>query len=150
MTDALFEEVLALIEEGRTAAAVQSNAAQIITYWSVGCAIENDILKQERAPYGQQIMVTLADRLTACYGRTYHHRNLRRMVQFSKWSVHFFGNTPVLHGRDGEGRLPQVIDDEALQSFTGVMARLAFGVLGGLSGFAWPCSGFAGALRVRW
>jgi len=84
MTDALFEEVSTLIEKGRTIIVAQSNAAQIMTYWSIGRAIDADILKKERAPYGQQIMVTLADRLTVCYGRTYYHRNLRRMVQFSK------------------------------------------------------------------
>jgi predicted nuclease of restriction endonuclease-like (RecB) superfamily len=64
---------------------VQSFANSTLTalFWQVGCRINQDILKQKRADYGKQIVVTLARQLTEKYGSNFELKNLHRMIQFA-------------------------------------------------------------------
>ncbi|MDR0284636.1 MAG: PDDEXK nuclease domain-containing protein [Propionibacteriaceae bacterium] len=83
-TASLFDRVNSLIEDGQRFAAVQANAAQTLTYWRVGREVHLDILNEQRADYGREIVSTLSTQLVAARGRGYAVRNLRRMIQFAR------------------------------------------------------------------
>ena len=82
--DGLFHYVADLIEQGRHVASSQANAALTVTYWLIGRAISMNMLRQERADYGKQIVATLSRQLTTRFGRGFELASLRRMVQFAQ------------------------------------------------------------------
>lgn len=82
--DGLFHYVADLIEQGRHVASSQANAALTVTYWLIGRAISMNMLRQERAGYGKQIVATLSRQLTTRFGRGFELASLRRMVQFAQ------------------------------------------------------------------
>jgi len=53
-----------LIEQGRLQVAVSVNATMTMLYWQVGKRINEAVLKEKRAEYGEQIVVSLARQLT--------------------------------------------------------------------------------------
>lgn len=53
-------------------------------YWRVGKRIRDEVLREQRADYGTQIVATLSRQLSAEYGRGFEEKNLRRMVQFAE------------------------------------------------------------------
>lgn len=53
-------------------------------YWNIGDLLNNEILNNNRAGYGEQILQELAKDLTALYGNGFDRPNLSRMAKFSK------------------------------------------------------------------
>jgi predicted nuclease of restriction endonuclease-like (RecB) superfamily len=80
----LVADVRALIEQARDATARAVNAALVMLYWSIGDRIRRDVLKEERAEYGKQILGTQSQELTAHYGKGYTADNLSRMVKLAE------------------------------------------------------------------
>jgi predicted nuclease of restriction endonuclease-like (RecB) superfamily len=80
----LLDDLVVLIEEGKKQLAFAANATIALTYWKIGKRINNDVLENQRADYGKQIVVSLARQLTARYGRGFEEKNLRRMIQFAQ------------------------------------------------------------------
>lgn len=81
----LVSDIRALIEQTRHQVAASVNAGMTIMYWHIGERINREILRGERATYGQGIVATLARQLTEEYGgRQFSLRNLRRMMQFAQ------------------------------------------------------------------
>lgn len=72
-----------MIEEARSAVAVTVNAGLTILYWQIGKRINEEILRGERAEYGEEIVATLSRQLVEAYGRGFTEKSLRRMVQFA-------------------------------------------------------------------
>lgn len=64
-----------------------------LLYWQVGKRITDEVLKGERADYGQQVLKGLANQLTAEFGRGWSKRNLAYMVQF----VETFSDENIVH-----------------------------------------------------
>ena len=60
------------------------NSAMVGLYWSIGNRIREDILHEQRAEYGEQIVPTLSAQLTAEYGRGFSRQNLFRMIRFAE------------------------------------------------------------------
>ena len=81
--DKLFKELSILIEKSKQKAVSQVKSTANLLFWHVGKRINDDILNNKRAEYGQQIVVNIAKRLTAKYGQSYEIKNLRRMMQFA-------------------------------------------------------------------
>ena len=52
-------------------------------YWEIGNKINQDILKNQRAEYGKEIVVTLSRQLQDNFGKGFDEKNLRRMMQFA-------------------------------------------------------------------
>lgn len=50
----------------------------------MGAIIDSEVLGEERAEYGAQILVTLSHELTARYGKGFDRPNLSRMVNFAR------------------------------------------------------------------
>ena len=80
----LLENIRGLIESAKSRFAQTANAALVTLYWNVENRIKTDILGNERAQYGRQIVSALSRQLTAEYGKGFSEKNLRRMIQFAK------------------------------------------------------------------
>ncbi len=78
----LFDEIKNLIEDARSKVAQTVNAGLIATYWNIGKRINDDILNNKRAEYGEQILPTLSSKLVKEYGNGFSTRNLKRMIDF--------------------------------------------------------------------
>jgi predicted nuclease of restriction endonuclease-like (RecB) superfamily len=84
LPDQLLHDVRALILRAREATARAVNAALVLLYWEVGRRIHQDILREQRAGYGAQIVPTLSAQLTAEFGNGFSRPNLFRMVRFAE------------------------------------------------------------------
>ena len=80
----LFEEISVIIERGRRDIFMRASHGTVLIFWQVGKRINDEILGNQRADYGKQIVSRLATQLTAKYGRSFEQRNLRRMMQFAE------------------------------------------------------------------
>ncbi len=52
-------------------------------FWQVGKRVNDEVLKNDRAQYGKQIVANVSAQLEMKYGRNFAEKNLRRMMQFS-------------------------------------------------------------------
>jgi len=80
----LLDDIRALIKETRAQVATAVNAGLTLLYWQVGKRVRKDILRSERAAYGDEIVVTLSRQLRTEYGESFAEKNLRRMIQFAE------------------------------------------------------------------
>ena len=80
----LLSELRGLNESARQQVAQAANATLTMLYWHVGQRVQREVLKNERAEYGEQIVSTLPTQLVAEYGQAFGARSLRRMVQFAE------------------------------------------------------------------
>ncbi len=80
----LLNDLRGLIEQARQQVARTVNSAMVGLYWSIGNRIREDILHEQRAEYGEQIVPTLSAQLTAEYGRGFSRQNLFRMIRFAE------------------------------------------------------------------
>jgi predicted nuclease of restriction endonuclease-like (RecB) superfamily len=79
----LFGELSVLIEQSQSHIAAYANSTLTQLFWNIGKRINDEILLNNRADYGKQIVQTLASQLMAKYGRSFEEKNLRRMIQFA-------------------------------------------------------------------
>ena len=78
----LLEELRWMIEETRQGVAATVNAGLTLLYWRVGKRINEEILKGERAEYGEQIVSTLSRYLILEYGNGFSAKNIHHMLRF--------------------------------------------------------------------
>jgi hypothetical protein len=81
-TPHLVREISILIEESKHQVVKAANSALTILFWQVGKRINDEILNNERAEYGKQIITNVSNHLEQKYGRNFTEKNLRRMMQF--------------------------------------------------------------------
>ncbi|RGP09042.1 PDDEXK nuclease domain-containing protein [Parabacteroides gordonii] len=79
---ALLTNVRQLIEQSRLRVASVVNSEISMLYWSVGKLISEDILKNERAEYGKQVVASLSQQLTLIYGKGWSEKQLRHCMRF--------------------------------------------------------------------
>ena len=82
-TSNLVLELSSLIEESKQQVAKVANSTLTLLFWHVGKRIQEEVLKNERAEYGKQIVTTVSLQLAEKYGRNFEEKNVRRMMQFS-------------------------------------------------------------------
>jgi hypothetical protein len=80
----LIGDIRSLIETARHNVAVTVNAGLTILYWQIGSRIRQDILKEKRADYGEEIISTLSIQLVKEFGNGFSRPNLFRMVRFAE------------------------------------------------------------------
>lgn len=80
----LFEQIQNLIEQTKQNVAVAINSSMTIMYWQIGKTINDDILNNQRAEYGKEIVATLSQQLSGQYGKGYSYSALTRMMKFAK------------------------------------------------------------------
>lgn len=84
VTDNLLGDVRALIETARVNTARTVNRQIVQLYWCIGMRVRHDVLKEERAGYGERIIDNLAQELTLLYGKGFSRRNLFHMLRFAE------------------------------------------------------------------
>ena len=80
----LLGDIRHLIEAAREQTARSVNSTLVIMYWQIGKRIREDVLQNERAEYGKEILQTLSAKLVAEYGRGFSPRNLANMTLFAE------------------------------------------------------------------
>jgi len=74
-------DIRQLIELARQRAAAAVNAELALLYWQIGRRIQIEVLQGQRAEYGKQIIATLAQQLTADYGKGWSEKQLRHCLR---------------------------------------------------------------------
>lgn len=80
----LLGDIRQVIEAAREQTARAVNSTLVIMYWQIGKRIREDVLHNERAEYGREILQTLSAQLTEEYGKGFGQRNLEQMVRFAE------------------------------------------------------------------
>lgn len=81
----LMTDLRQIIDEARIHVASTANYELTMMYWHIGERINRDVLGNERAEYGKQIVSQVATQLQALYGsKGFEIRNVRRMMQFAQ------------------------------------------------------------------
>ena len=82
-TSALVQELSLIIEKSKQQVQRTANSALTLLFWHVGKRINDEILNNERAQYGKQIVSTVSEQLELKYGRNFTEKNVRRMMKFA-------------------------------------------------------------------
>ena len=86
----LYQDACQIIEQAQESAYRQVNETLIKRNWLLGMRINMDVLKAQRAEYGEQIVKTLAKSLTLRFGEGFTKTNLYNYVGFyQKWPEFF-------------------------------------------------------------
>ena len=80
----LLGSIRQLIEESRQQVAITVNATLTALYWKIGKQINQDILLNNRAEYGKQIVITLSAQLSVEYGKGWGEKHLRHCIRFAE------------------------------------------------------------------
>jgi predicted nuclease of restriction endonuclease-like (RecB) superfamily len=80
----LIEELRQLISDARNRVAATVNAELTMLYWQIGTRLRTEVLQNERAEYGEQIVASVSQQLTVDYGNGFGKRNLFRMIKFAE------------------------------------------------------------------
>ena len=80
----LFLSIKQLIEQGKQQIAISVNTTMGMLYWQIGKMINDDVLQNQRAEYGKQIVPTLSRHLTHEYGNGWGEKHLRQCMQFAQ------------------------------------------------------------------
>lgn len=84
-TQSLMQDLRQIIEQARGHVAATANYALTTMYWHIGERINREVLGNERAEYGKQIVSQVATQLQFEYGKKgFELRNIRRMMQFAQ------------------------------------------------------------------
>ena len=80
----LLGDLRKIIDSARSHVAAIANYELTAMYWHIGDRINRDVLNNERAEYGKQIVATVARQLQEEYGtKGFEERTIRRMMQFA-------------------------------------------------------------------
>lgn len=81
----LVEDLRQIIEQARERVAATVNSELTMMYWHIGERINRDVLGNQRAEYGKQIVSTVSRQLQEEYGtKGFDEKNIRRMMQFAQ------------------------------------------------------------------
>lgn len=81
--DSILSEIVELLEQSRRMTARSINAIMTATYWKIGRRIvEVEQKGKERAEYGEEFLIRLADDLSRRFGRGFKKSNLYQMRSF--------------------------------------------------------------------
>lgn len=80
----LLGDIKQFIEQSRQNVAVIVNAEMSMLYWKIGRRINIEVLGNQRAEYGKQIIVSLAYQLTEEYGKGWGEKQLRHCQRFAE------------------------------------------------------------------
>lgn len=84
LSGAVLAEVRGLIIEARQQTARMVNAGLTLLYWQVGNRIRREILGEERAEYGTEIVSALGRQLEQEFGRGFSSKSLHHMIRFAE------------------------------------------------------------------
>ena len=80
----LVDDLRKIINQTRNRVAVNVNAELTLMYWHIGERINHEVLGNERAEYGKQIVATVSRQLQEEFGtKGFDVKSIRRMMQFA-------------------------------------------------------------------
>ena len=80
----LVDDLRQIINQTRNRVAVNVNAELTLMYWHIGERINREVLGNERAEYGKQIVATVSRQLQEEFGtKGFDVKSIRRMMQFA-------------------------------------------------------------------
>jgi predicted nuclease of restriction endonuclease-like (RecB) superfamily len=86
----LINDLKQVIEQARSQAAATVNSAITLMYWHIGERINREILGNERAEYGKQIIATVSQQLQEHYGsKGFEKSSITRMMKFAELFPNF-------------------------------------------------------------
>ncbi|MBI4645809.1 MAG: DUF1016 domain-containing protein [Bacteroidia bacterium] len=89
----LLNDIKQIIEQAKLRIAVTVNAELTLLYWNVGKRIKEEVLNNERAGYGEEIVKNLAGQLTEQYGKGWSEKQLRHCLH----SVEIFPDEQIVY-----------------------------------------------------
>ena len=85
-TQSLIKDLRQIIEQARGQVAATANYAQTMMYWHIGERINREVLGNQRAEYGKQIVSQVSTQLQEEYGKKgFEPRSIWRMMQFAQY-----------------------------------------------------------------
>ena len=108
---ALFQDACTIIEQARVYAYHAVDETLIKRNWLLGLCIQHEVLKDQRAEYGEQVIKKLAEELTSKYGRGFKKSNLYLFVSFYQSHPDFFQSLT--------GKFLDLDHEDIFQSLTG-------------------------------
>ena len=96
-SQSLIQDLRQIIDQSRCHVAATANYALTTMYWHIGERINRDVLGNERAQYGKQIVASVSRQLQAEYGKKgFEERTIRRMMQFAQMFPDFQIVSPLV------------------------------------------------------
>ena len=84
-SQSLIQDLRQIIDQARGHVAATANYTLTMMYWHIGERINRDVLGNERAEYGKQIVAQVAQQLQAEYGKKgFEKSSITRMMKFAK------------------------------------------------------------------
>lgn len=80
----LVSDVKSLIEESKQQVMIAVNSAMTMLYWNIGNRINTEILQNQRAEYGKQIVSALSRQLEVDYGSGWSEKHIRHCLRFAE------------------------------------------------------------------
>jgi len=117
----LFQDACIIIDQAQNVAYRQINEILIKRNWLLGMRIQHDVLKAQRAEYGEQVIKSLARALTNRYGEGFTKTNLYNYIGFYKSWPTFFHAVSGKSGEDIENYIFHALSgksEDVLQSLT--------------------------------
>ena len=85
LEQSLIKDLRAIVERSRGHVAATANYDLTMMYWHIGERINREVLGNERAQYGKQIVATVSRQLQDDYGKKgFDEKSIRRMMQFAQ------------------------------------------------------------------
>ena len=81
----LFDDIVQMIEQGQQRVATEVNSTIVLLYWSIGRRINDEILEDKRAEYGDEVIDGVSKQLSLSFGKGYSRSALFRMVRFARF-----------------------------------------------------------------
>lgn len=82
--DALVQELRSLIKTTRGRVAQAVNSELVMLYWQIGRRLRDEVVGEDRAVYGEEVVGVVATTLSAEFGRGFSKRNLYHMMRFGE------------------------------------------------------------------
>ena len=84
VSQSLIQDLRQIIEQARGRVAATANYELTMMYWHIGERINREVLNNQRAEYGKQIVAQVARQLQEEYGsKGFDEKSIRRMMQFA-------------------------------------------------------------------
>jgi len=123
--DNLVLELKDLIASTKEKVAVNVNSSLTLMYWQIGFKINQDILNNSRADYGNKVVNSVSTQLVKEFGNSFSKRNLFHMIKFYK----VFNDEKIVNSLSSQLTWTHIrslisIEDELKRTFYIEMAKL--------------------------
>ena len=106
----LFQDACTIIDQAQAEAYRAVDITLIKRNWLLGMRINKDVLKEQRAEYGKQVVKNLSLSLIERYGRGFSMRNLYNFVDF------YQSHPDIFHAVSGESEFTEILQSVTAKS----------------------------------